>query len=95
MIQDTLKANPGMRETYRAYGGKMAVEYRIEELRKRREKSLADNVLGKKNQLECDEKLVQLRSRLQEVELEIQRCRENENRLRAQAGMAPIVWDVK
>jgi len=40
MIQDTLKANPGMRETYRAYGGKMAVEYRIEELRKRRENLL-------------------------------------------------------
>jgi hypothetical protein len=90
MIDDILKANPGMNDTYRAHARMMLIKSKLDELTRERARNS-----GLQELQVIDAKLAELKSSLEEVELEIIRCYENEDRLRAQRGMPPLPQEIK
>ncbi len=89
MIDDTLKANPGMRETYRAYARLMSawkslkdMELQVESLRK--QGGHFDEVL------QAEERLSRVDNLLPQIHAEIRQCLENEKQLRIQQGLPPL-----
>jgi hypothetical protein len=73
MIEDILKANPGMRETYRAYARETALTRRIGELEKKRV-----SATSKTDRSTIERELSKYREALERAKDEIKRCEEFE-----------------
>ena len=88
MIEDTLKKNPGMLETYRAYA---RVERAFEAVLAA-DKEFVKFVAGNDHNLmlKLEERLTALSARLNETRLHLKQCLKNEEILRAEAGIPPL-----
>ena len=84
MIEDTLKNNPGMRETYSAYVRVDRAFDAIIDVDAKFETS-ADS-----NSSVSEGRLIQLHERLEAARAHLRQCLENEKTLRVQAGFPPL-----
>lgn len=82
MIEDTLAANPGMRETYRAYG---RVMHCFESL-KRLSIQLESGIDVKST----EEQIERVKNHLKLAHDEVLKCLENEKALRLKLGFPPL-----
>ena len=78
MIEDILKANPGMRETYRAYAREKVLSKRIEELELKK-RSIAKCSANEQELKQIEVELTKYREALEASKLEVKRCLELES----------------
>jgi hypothetical protein len=92
-IEATLDANPGIRETYRAYFRLMHSAARIEEVKKELEK-LSEAGVDKEALIAATQRLKMYKGRMREFHQEAIACLKNEDELRANLGMPPLPSNV-
>jgi hypothetical protein len=94
-MQDILNANPGMSETYRAYGRRLVGEIRLKDLRAERDSLRIDPQANAERLKKIEADIARIERGLEELQQEIAQCLENEDRLRSQNGLPPLPESVK